>query len=104
MTQTPMMPLHMQRVGFHPTDELARVREDEGVIRIRTPFGLQAWLVTRYDDVREVLSDPARFSNRRGFPLPEELRPQLSEDEIAQRQAGQLLTMDPPSTPGCGGC
>jgi cytochrome P450 len=95
MTQTPVMPVHMQRVGFDPVEELARVRADEGVTRVVTPFGIPAWLVTRYDDVREVLSDPTRFSNARtDFPLAEQL--QLSEDEVAQQRAGQLLALDPP--------
>lgn len=97
MTEIPSMPLHLQRVGFDPAGELARVREQDGVTRVVTPFGLPAWLVTRYEDVREVLSDPARFSTaRRGFPLPEELELQLGEDEILQQRAGQLLAMDPP--------
>jgi cytochrome P450 len=96
MTQTPVMPVHMQRVGFDPVDELARVRVDEGVTRVVTPFGIPAWLVTRYDDVRQVLSDSARFSNARtDFLLAEQL--QLSEDEIAQQRAGQLLALDPPA-------
>ena len=96
MTETPVMPVHMRRVGFDPVDELARVREDGGVTRIITPFGLPAWLVTRYDDVREVLSDPARFSNARRLPLPEDLDLPVSEVEVLQRRAGQLLAMDPP--------
>ncbi|MCU1603970.1 MAG: cytochrome [Modestobacter sp.] len=95
MTQTPVMPVHMQRVGFDPVDELARVRADEGVTRVVTPFGMPAFLVTRYEDIREVLSDPVRFSNARtDFPFAEQL--QLSEDEVAQRRAGQLLALDPP--------
>jgi cytochrome P450 len=69
---------------------------DEGVTRVVTPFGIPAWLVTRYDDVRQVLSDSARFSNARtDFLLAEQL--QLSEDEIAQQRAGQLLALDPPA-------
>jgi cytochrome P450 len=95
MTDTPVMPVHMQRVGFDPPPELARLRADEGVLRVVTPFGLHAWLVTRYDDVRTVLSDPERFSNARtDFPFAEQM--QLSREEIAQRRAGQLLGMDPP--------
>jgi cytochrome P450 len=95
MTQTPVMPMHMQRVGFDPVDELAGVRADEGVTRVVTPFGIPAFLVTRYQDVREVLSDPVRFSNARTeFPLADQLH--LSRDEIAQRRAGQLLALDPP--------
>jgi cytochrome P450 len=95
MTQISPMPLHMQRVGFDPVDELARVRADEGVTRVVTPFGMHAFLVTRYEDIREVLSDPARFSNAQtDFPLAEQL--QLSQDEVARRRAGQLLALDPP--------
>lgn len=97
MTETPVMPLHMRRVGFDPTEQLAQIRANEGVTRVVTPFGLAAWLVTRYEDVREVLSDPARFSNdRRGIPLPDELELPMSEQEILQRRAGQLLALDPP--------
>jgi cytochrome P450 len=89
------MPVHMQRVGFDPVAELARVRADEGVTEVVMPFGMQAFLVTRYEDIREVLSDPARFSNARtDISLAEQL--QLGEDEIAQRRAGQLLGLDPP--------
>jgi cytochrome P450 len=95
MTRTTPMPAHMQRVGFDPVDELAHVRADEGVTRVVTPFGIPAWLVTRYDDVREVLSDGARFSNARtDFPLAELV--QLPPEEIAQQRAGQLLSLDPP--------
>ncbi|MCW2574447.1 MAG: cytochrome [Modestobacter sp.] len=95
MTQTPVMPVHMQRVGFDPVDELARVRADEGVTRVVTPFGIPAWLVTRAQDVREVLSDPARFSNARTeFPLADLLH--LSREEMAEQRAGQLLGLDPP--------
>ncbi|MCW2898774.1 MAG: cytochrome [Streptosporangiaceae bacterium] len=94
MTDIPM-PMHMRRMGFDPPPELAHLRADEGVLRVLTPFGLHAWLVTRYDDVRTVLSDPERFSNARtDFPFAEQM--QLSREEIAQRRAGQLLGMDPP--------
>jgi len=95
MTQTPAMPLHMQRVAFDPVDELARVRMDDGVTRVDMPFGAEAFLVTRYEDVRQVLSDSARFSNARS-DLPFIERMNLSPEEMAQRRAGQLLAFDPP--------
>ena len=95
MTQTPAMPLHMQRVGLDPVAELARLRADEGVTEVVTPFGMRAFLVTRYEDIRTVLSDPVRFSNARtDFPLAEQLR--LDEAEISRQRAGQLLGLDPP--------
>jgi cytochrome P450 len=94
MTQTPAMPMHMQRTGFDPVAELARLRGDEGVAPVVTPFGLPAWLVTRAEDVRAVLSDPARFSNATDVPLGDLL--ELSAEEMARRRAGQLLGLDPP--------
>ncbi|MFP5347579.1 MAG: cytochrome P450 [Actinomycetes bacterium] len=96
MTETPVLPLHMRRDGFDPVEELGRVRDGEGVRLVETAFGTTAYLVTRYDDVREVLSDAARFSNvnPQGFVQPD--GPQLSEEELAQMRAGQLLVMDPP--------
>src|SRR3954452_99309 len=94
MTQTPAMPMHMQRSGFDPVAELARLRSDEGVTRVVTPFGMPAWLVTRAEDVREVLSDPVRFSNATDVPLGDRL--ELSREEMARRRAGQLLSLDPP--------
>jgi cytochrome P450 len=94
MTQTPAMPMHMQRTGFDPVAELARLRSDEGVTRVVTPFGMPAWLVTRAEDVREVLSDPVRFSNATDVPLGDRL--ELSREEMARRRAGQLLSLDPP--------
>jgi cytochrome P450 len=95
MTQTPAMPLHMQRVGFDPVDELARVRADEGMTEVVMPFGVRAFLLTRYEDIRTVLSDSVRFSNARtDFPIAEQLG--LDEAEISRQRAGQLLSLDPP--------
>jgi cytochrome P450 len=96
MTQTPVIPLHMQRIQFDPVEELGRVRETEGVRRVMTSFGLPAYLVTRYDDVREVLSDAVRFSNasRHSFAPPD--GPELSDEEIDEMRAGHLLACDPP--------
>lgn len=42
------------------------MRAGAPVTRIACPTGVQAWLVTRFDDVRTVLGDPVVFSNRPG--------------------------------------
>ena len=96
MTDGPVMPLHMRRAEFDPVDELADVRQNEGVRPVVTALGLPAYLVTRYDDVREVLSDSTRFSNagRRFFGLPDGC--QVSDEELARMRAGQLPAFDPP--------
>ena len=102
MTQTVQepreLPLHMRRDGFDPVPEMAALREDEGVRLVTSSFGLPAWLVTRYADVREVLSDPARFSNSHVMSpgaRPPGL-PHVSPEEIERRRAGNLLALDPP--------
>ncbi|MET7336092.1 cytochrome P450 [Nonomuraea sp. NPDC005650] len=93
MTQAPEVPLQMRRNGFDPVEDLAKARDGEGVVRVETPFGLPAYLVCRYPDVRQVLSDPARFSNAfTPFPGSGE----VDADELAKLRAGQLIGFDPP--------
>ena len=93
MTEAPELPLQMRRDGFGPVEELARARDGEGLLRVVTPFGVPAYLVLRYEDVREVLSDAARFSSAfAGLPGAA----QGTEDEQASLRAGNLIGLDPP--------
>ncbi|GIH16831.1 cytochrome P450 [Rugosimonospora africana] len=65
--ELPSLPLpDEQRCPFAPPPEYERLRADHPVIRVTCPTGVRAWLVSRYADVREVLGDPRRFSNRPG--------------------------------------
>ncbi|MFF4395663.1 cytochrome P450 [Streptomyces sp. NPDC001480] len=74
-----------------PYDVYRRLREEAPVHRIAGPDGTPAWLVTRYEDVREALADPRLSLDRKhatagtykGFALP----PALDAN---------LLNMDPP--------
>ncbi|GGP07722.1 cytochrome P450 [Nonomuraea glycinis] len=93
MTKAPELPLQMRRNGFDPVKELAQAREGEGVVRMETPFGVPAYLVCRHEDVRQVLSDPARFSSAL-TPFPGS--GQEDADELARLRAGQLIGFDPP--------
>ncbi|MGW6935374.1 cytochrome P450 [Lentzea sp. NPDC054927] len=69
--------------------DLRELRESDPVCRVRLISGGQAWLVTRYDDVRAVEADP-RFSrelaNRPGTPT-------VWEDMQAPHA---IINMDPP--------
>ncbi|WP_369238235.1 cytochrome P450 [Streptomyces sp. R21] len=75
----------------HPYDVYRRLRDTASVHRIAGTDGKPAWLVTRYDDVREALANPllsldkkhALPGNYRGLALP----PALDAN---------LLNMDPP--------
>ncbi len=95
-TQAPQLPLHMRRNAFDPTPELREIRESAGVRTATNSFGMTVYLVTRYEDVKAVLSDHERFSNARppGFVMPG--APTLSDEELASSRAGNLLGLDPP--------
>jgi cytochrome P450 len=100
MTETvheaPELPLHMRRASFDPVPEMAAMRDDEGVRRVETAFGMPAFLVARHADVKAVLADHARFSNefRRDIDVPG--APKLTDEERARMRAGNLLGVDPP--------
>lgn len=75
------LPLPREReCPFGPAPEIADLRRDSPVTKVLCPTGIEAWLVTRYTDVREVLGDPVRFSSRSGM-------------------AGHLLANQPPDAP-----
>jgi cytochrome P450 RapN len=74
-------------LSVHP--KLAEVRQNTPVLRIAMPYGGDAWLATRYDDVKTVLADP-RFSMAAtvGKDVPRPM-PQIQTES-------SILTMDPP--------
>jgi cytochrome P450 len=97
MTQAPPLPpLHMRRDVFDPPAELREIRETAGVRTVVNAFGMKVYLVTRYEDIKDVLADHERFSNTRppNFVVPG--APVLSEEEQASARAGNLLGLDPP--------
>ena len=47
--------------GLDLAEEYADARAASGLLRVRLPYGDDAWLATRYADARLVLGDP-RFS------------------------------------------
>ena len=89
-------PVHMRRNAFDPTPELREIRESVGVTTVVNAFGMTVHLVTRYEDVKTVLSDHGHFANSRppGFVLPG--APEMPEEEQASARAGNLLGLDPP--------
>ncbi len=69
--------------------EYAQLRANEPVSRVRLPYGGEAWLAVRYEDVRLVLADP-RFS--RAALLDRDV-PRTSPRRLTDPT---LHTMDPP--------
>lgn len=76
-------------VALEPHPRFAELRAFEAPVRVTMPYGGDAWLVTRYEQARFVLSDP-RFSRAAaaGADVPRG-RPGFEP-------AGNLLCMDPP--------
>ncbi|GLY46850.1 cytochrome P450 [Lentzea sp. NBRC 102530] len=74
--------------GLELDPRYARVRTAKGLTRVQPPHGEQAWLATRYEDVKAVLGD-RRFSRAMGRERDE---PRTTE---APRPDG-LLSMDAP--------
>jgi cytochrome P450 len=86
----------LQRPCPYEPPELYRLRRtDDPVSRLAWPGGETGWLLTRYSDVRVVLSD-RRFSSQRGV-LANPVSPLSPETLALQRSLpAQLLILDPP--------
>jgi cytochrome P450 len=83
------IPLHVRRDRFDPVPELLQLREERPVSRVQLPWGAQGWLATRYEDIRQVLGDTAKFSNAAGA----DRQPMLAN---LPARNGMLLSYDPP--------
>jgi cytochrome P450 len=84
VTEAPELPLYMRRDGFGPVPELGRARDAEGVVEVKTPFGLAVYVVTRHEDIRRVFADAGTFSSAKAsFAGP-------------ARRDGMLIMYDPP--------
>jgi cytochrome P450 len=65
------------------------LQQGRPVVQIQLPDGKTGWLVTRYDDVRQVLIDP-RFSRAAASG------PDVPDTGLGQAAADSILGMDPP--------
>jgi cytochrome P450 len=77
-----------------PPDSYARLRSGAPVVRATiASTGRPTWLVTRYEDVKEVLGDTRVSANLKlpGYPLQVPV-----PDEVLQQVRPMLLSMDPP--------
>ncbi|HEX3785606.1 MAG TPA: cytochrome P450 [Pseudonocardiaceae bacterium] len=56
--------LRQKRCPYPPAPGHSPESLAEPVARVRTPKGMEAWMVTGYTDAREIFGDPERFSAR----------------------------------------
>ncbi|MFD8289767.1 cytochrome P450 [Streptomyces lavendulae] len=80
---------------FDPPPELAALREESPLTRLRYPDGHLGWLVTGYATARAVLADP-RFSARSEFKRVPVARPGTDPFYGAPALPGWLVDMDAP--------
>lgn len=83
--------------SLRPPFEYAGMRDEAPLVRVTLPNGREAWAVTRFAEVKQVLSDPGVSTDltRPGFP-----RLTLDPPEVEGRRnrfhAGEFFNMDPP--------
>lgn len=87
LTEPAAYPFHRD-AAIEPSPELARLREAAPIQKVRTAGGGEAWLVTRYHDVRALLGHPAF-----GTQYPGSIPTADDEDDLA---SGFMFLKDPP--------
>jgi cytochrome P450 len=76
----------------NPHPVYARWRRESPISRVRLPSGLDAWVVTRYDDARRALSDP-RLSKALPVGAPDG---SAASQRISGPVSQHMLSADPP--------
>lgn len=76
------------RDGVHPTSRLTQAREQAPVQRLASLMGLDLWLITGYDEAREVLGNPEHSTD---------IRPYMGKSgDVEKGDIGGLGFTDPP--------
>jgi cytochrome P450 monooxygenase len=77
-----------------PPAEYAALRDRDGPVRTHLPNGQAVWLVSRYDDVRAVLTDPRISANPSNAGFPQVAR--TGGVPTQQQIPGWFVGLDPP--------
>lgn len=84
--------------NVEPPPQYARLRETEPVAKVRLPGGTEAYLVTRYDDVQQVLSDSRFHTDFDRSPAARTMAVRfdtfLNNDPEAHQRMRRLLTRE----------
>ncbi|GAA3594348.1 cytochrome P450 [Nonomuraea rosea] len=78
---------------YAPPEQHLRLLREQPVAEVTLPGGSNAWVATRYQDIRKVLSDP-RFSADRRNPNAPKLNGEMGAGESPLPK--MMLEMDPP--------
>lgn len=78
----------LQRDGLAPTARLEQTRESDPVQKLTSFMGLEVWLITGYDEAREVLGNPRHSTD---------IRPYMGKSgDVDKGDIGGLGFTDPP--------
>ncbi|MET8978180.1 cytochrome P450 [Streptomyces sp. NPDC004539] len=82
-----------------PYATYAEMRREAPVRRVVTPDGLRVWVVSRYDDVREVLTDPrlSKDAEAVGELFRRNTEAGRAPRTVGRKTAGHMLNSDPPA-------
>jgi len=89
MTAEISYPLPSPPTIYHPLPELLDYQQNQPVVQVRMADGTEAWLVSRYEDVRQILIDQ-RFSRAATAG------PGGPAKELGDLETQSLIGMDPP--------
>lgn len=92
------LPMRRDAGPFDPPGEITRLRDARPVSPMVFPDGHESWLVTGYDEVRQVMAD-TRFSSRQDIGVlhvPYEIPGMPVPTEPSPRMPGVFIAMDPP--------
>ncbi|MET7933083.1 cytochrome P450 [Streptomyces sp. NPDC005322] len=78
---------------FDPPSAYGELREERRASRLAFPDGKVGWLLTRYEDVQDLLADERFTADRRRTSSPVSAVP-IPEDD--RRRLGSFIGMDPP--------
>jgi cytochrome P450 len=77
------MPVKRTRL-LDPPLEYFQIREEQPITRVRFPSGRIGWLVTRFEDVSQVFSDPRMSARRPRHDVPAEEGHDPNSNEVGQ--------------------
>jgi cytochrome P450 len=80
----------------NPFPLLARLRAEQPVCRVTLPDKTPVWLVTRYEDVKTLLTDERFAKNRYNALTPEQLRRQPWVPPMFRPLERTMIDLDPP--------
>jgi cytochrome P450 len=85
----------------NPYPFFARLRSELPVYRVALPGKLDAWLITRYDDVFAALKDERLAKDRFNALTPDQKKKQLWVPKFFRLLPATCWTLTRPTTPGC---